>query len=81
MAHQVDELLAQKFVCSKCAQRGAHVERLAMSGTGLSRLFEVQHHRYAFVSCNNCGYTEIYNLRTIEGKDNLGTFLEIPFSD
>jgi hypothetical protein len=39
------------------------------------------YHRYAFVSCNNCGYTEIYNLRTIEGKDNLGTFLEIPFSD
>lgn len=78
---QVDDLLAQKFVCSKCKERGAHTERLAMSGTGLSRLFEVQHHRYAFVSCNNCGYTEVYNLRTIEGKDNLGTFLEILFSD
>jgi predicted nucleic-acid-binding Zn-ribbon protein len=78
---QVDDLLAQKFVCSKCKERGGHTERLAMSGTGLSRLFEVQHHRYAFVSCNNCGYTEVYNLRTVEGKDNLGTFLEILFSD
>jgi predicted nucleic-acid-binding Zn-ribbon protein len=78
---EVDELLARKFVCPKCEQRGADVERLAMSGTGLSRLFEVQHHRYAFVSCHNCGYTEVYNLRTIEGKDNLGTFLEILFAD
>jgi predicted nucleic-acid-binding Zn-ribbon protein len=78
---EVDELLARKFVCPKCEQRGADVERLAMSGTGLSRLFEVQHHRYAFVSCHNCGYTEVYNLRTIEGKDNLGTFLEILFMD
>ena len=57
------------------------MQRLAMSGTGLSRLFEVQPYRYAFVSCNNCGYTEVYNLRTLEGKDDLGAFLEILFSD
>jgi hypothetical protein len=78
---KVDELLAEKFACPKCSQRGAHVERLAMSGTGLSRLFEIQAHRYAFVSCYNCGYTEIYDLRTIEGKDNLGTFIDILFAD
>ena len=78
---RADDLLAQKFVCPKCGERGAHVERLAMSGTGISRLFEIQPHRYAFVSCYNCGYTETYNLRTIEGKDNLGTFLDILFAD
>ncbi len=81
MAKQGDEALATEFVCERCGERGAHVERLAMSGTGLSRLFEVQHHRYAFVSCNNCGYTEVYDLRTLEGKDDLGTFLEILFAD
>jgi len=57
------------------------VERLAMSGTGLSRLLEIQAHRYAFVSCPNCGYTEVFNLRTLEGKDNLGSFLELIFMD
>jgi predicted nucleic-acid-binding Zn-ribbon protein len=76
-----DQLLAQKFVCEKCGQHGAHVERLAMSGTGLSRLFEIQAHRYAFVTCHNCGFTEVYNLRTLEGKDNLGSFLEVLFMD
>jgi len=78
---QAENILAQEFVCKRCRQTGAHVERLSMSGTGLSRLLEIQAYRYAFASCNNCGYTEVYNLRTLEGKDNLGKFLEILFMD
>lgn len=82
MARQnVEEALAQAFVCTKCHNKGANVEKLAMSGTGVSRLLEIQPHRYAFVSCLNCGYTEVYNLRTLQGKDNLGTILEILFAD
>ncbi|MDY7077457.1 MAG: zinc ribbon domain-containing protein [Chloroflexota bacterium] len=81
MGRNVENLLAQEFTCPRCKHVGAHVERLAMSGTGLSRLLEIQAHRYAFVSCTNCGYTEVYNLRTLEGKDNLGTLLEVIFSD
>jgi predicted nucleic-acid-binding Zn-ribbon protein len=52
-----------------------------MSGTGLSRFLEIQRHRYAFVSCTNCGYSEVFNLKMLEGKDNLGDFLEILFMD
>lgn len=78
---QTDQLLAEKFVCSHCDSQHGYVERLAMSGTGLSRLLEIQHHRYAFVSCINCGYTEVFNLKVLEGKDNLGNFLEILFMD
>ncbi len=81
MGKNVERMLAQEFVCPRCKSTGAHVERLAMSGTGLSRLFEIQAYRYAFVSCNHCGYTEVYNLRTLEGQDNLGTLLEVIFSD
>mgnify|MGYP006307936315 FL=1 len=78
---EADDALAREFVCDRCGERGAHVERLTMSGTGLSRLFEVQPYRYAFVSCNNCGFTDVFDLQTLEGKDNLGTFLEILFAD
>jgi predicted nucleic-acid-binding Zn-ribbon protein len=81
MGKEVDRLLAQEFVCARCEQQGAHVERLAMSGTGWSRFLEVQRYRYAFVSCTNCGYTEVFNLRMLEEKDQLGTFLEILFMD
>jgi predicted nucleic-acid-binding Zn-ribbon protein len=76
-----EEKIAAAFRCPKCHQLGAHVERLAMSGTGISRLFEVQPYRYAFASCNHCGFTEVYNLKTLEGKDDLGQILEILFAD
>ena len=80
MARLEDEI-SEAFHCPKCNQQGAHVEKLAMSGTGISRLLEVQRYRYAFASCHNCGFTEIYNLKTLEGKDNLGEILEIIFAD
>jgi predicted nucleic-acid-binding Zn-ribbon protein len=78
---KLDDQLSEAFRCAKCDQHGAHVEKLAMSGTGISRLLEIQRFRYAFASCRNCGYTEIYNLSTLEGKDNLGTILEFLFMD
>jgi predicted nucleic-acid-binding Zn-ribbon protein len=78
---RTDDLLAQKFICPRCGTQAGKAERLAMSGTGISRLFEIQQYRYAFISCTNCGYTEVYNLRMLEGKDDLGTFLEILFSN
>ncbi len=77
----VNAVLAESFVCSHCDEKGAHVEKLAMSGTGLSRLLEIQAYRYAFVSCNNCDFTEVFNLKMLEKKDNLGHFLEILFLD
>lgn len=78
---KTEALLGTEFKCPRCEHHGAQSERLSMSGTGLSRLFEVQPYRYAFVSCNNCGYTEVYNLKILEGKDDIGTFLEILFAD
>jgi predicted nucleic-acid-binding Zn-ribbon protein len=78
---KAENLLAQEFVCQHCKSAGAHVERLSMSGTGISRFLEVQPYRYAFVSCHNCGYTEVFNLKMLEGKDDLGTFLDILFAN
>jgi predicted nucleic-acid-binding Zn-ribbon protein len=74
-------MLAREFVCAKCHHQGAKVEQLAMSGTGLSRLLEIQAYRFAFASCTNCGYTEVYNLQVLAGKDDLGTVLEVLFAD
>lgn len=76
-----DHLLASKFKCSHCEQQGANVQRLSMSGTGISRLLEIQPYRYAFVSCKNCGYTEVFSLDVLEDKDDLGKFLDILFMD
>lgn len=78
---QATELLAREFVCAHCGNKGARTQELAMSGTGISRLFEIQPYRYTFVSCTNCGYTEVFDLDILEGRDDLGTFLDALFMD
>jgi hypothetical protein len=77
----IENHLSKQFTCAKCDSKGGHVEKLTMSGTGISRFLEVQPYRYAFVSCHNCGYTEIFSLKILQGKDNVGTFLEVLFAN
>ena len=49
-----------------------------MAGTGVSKIFNIQHNRYIFASCNNCGYTEIYDLDILSGgEDAVGNILDI----
>jgi predicted nucleic-acid-binding Zn-ribbon protein len=77
---KLEEEIAQRFTCTKCKSSGAKVKSLAMTGTGLSRLMDLQHNRYIFASCANCGYTEVYNLDILSGgKDRVGNVLDIIF--
>jgi predicted nucleic-acid-binding Zn-ribbon protein len=76
----IEKEIESRFVCNKCKSSGAKVKSLAMTGTGLSRFLDIQHNRYIFASCDNCGYTEVYNLDTLQGrKDDAGTILDIIF--
>ena len=77
---KVEEEIARRFNCVKCKSSGAKVKSLAMTGTGLSRLMNFQHSRYTFVSCLNCGYTEVYNLDILSGgEDKVINMLDIIF--
>jgi predicted nucleic-acid-binding Zn-ribbon protein len=42
-----------------------------MSGTGISKMPE----RFIFVSCESCGFTEIYNVKMLCKQDGVGTDL------
>lgn len=68
----LDQELARRFVCTKCRSRGGHVKRFAATGTGLSRIFDIQHNKFVAVSCAKCGYTELFNPQILEGK-SVGT--------
>lgn len=76
---RLDEAIAERFVCPKCQSKGAQVKRFAATGTGLSRLFDIEHNVFIAASCENCGHTEIYNPEILEGKDDLGTVLDLLF--
>jgi predicted nucleic-acid-binding Zn-ribbon protein len=46
--------------CPKCGGEGTETDEIATSGTGLTKLFDVQNRRFVVVSCSNCGYSELY---------------------
>ena len=74
-----DDELAARFVCAKCQYRGARTKRFAATGTGLSKLLDIQHNKFITVSCSNCGYTEIYNPDILESKSHVGDILDVIF--
>ena len=76
---RLEDQIGQRFVCAKCNSTGAVVKRIAAAGTGLSRLFDIQHNTFIAASCRNCGYTEIYNPEILEGKDKTGAIIDILF--
>jgi len=73
---KLEEQLESRFVCAKCKHKGGEARRIA---TGLSKLLDIQHNQYIVVSCGNCGYTEMYNPRVLEGNRSLGTILDALF--
>jgi len=52
-----------------------------MTGPGLSKLMNIQHHHYMFVSCLNCGSVDIYDPDVLSGQKTgkLSTILDILF--
>jgi predicted nucleic-acid-binding Zn-ribbon protein len=75
----LEDQFATRFRCEKCESAGGTVKRFAASGTGLSKLLDIQHNQFIAVSCRNCGYTEIYNPEVLEGKRQLGNVLDVLF--
>lgn len=46
--------------CPKCGHEEAEVDEIATTGSGASKLFDVQNRRFQVVSCTRCGYSELY---------------------
>jgi len=76
---KLDEQFASRLACQKCKQTGAEVKRIAATGTGISKMLDIQHNQFLAVSCRNCGFTEIYNPGMLEEKRTLGTILDVLF--
>jgi predicted nucleic-acid-binding Zn-ribbon protein len=55
--------------CPKCGHTDAETDKIATSGGGLSKLFDIQNRGFETVSCTNCGYTELY--KSDSGTSNI----------
>ncbi|WP_420330186.1 zinc ribbon domain-containing protein [Paenibacillus contaminans] len=77
----LEEMITNRFTCSKCRQNECKIKEVAMSGTGISKIFDIEHNHYIFVSCMNCGYVEVYDPDIWYGKKTgkLGTVMDVLF--
>jgi predicted nucleic-acid-binding Zn-ribbon protein len=46
--------------CPKCGATETETDEIATSGTGFSKVFDVQNRQFVVVSCADCGYSELY---------------------
>ncbi|WP_059170394.1 zinc ribbon domain-containing protein [Bacillus sp. FJAT-27445] len=60
--------------CIKCGSRDAGSKDVAMTGTGLSKMFDIQKNTFTVIYCNNCGYSEFYNVNTSTASNLLDLF-------
>lgn len=60
--------------CIKCGSKDVGEKEVAMTGTGLSKMFDVQKNRFTVVFCKKCGYSEFYNKDSSMGSNILDLF-------
>lgn len=60
--------------CIKCGSTDAGQKEVAMTGTGLSKMFDIQHNTFIVVYCKNCGYSEFYHKKTSTPSNILDLF-------
>lgn len=77
----IEQEIEANFECSKCAGTDCSVKEVAMTGAGLSKLFDIQHNHYLFVSCTSCGFVEVYDPNVLRGMKvgQLGTVMDVIF--
>ncbi|HHW10828.1 MAG TPA: GTP-binding protein [Firmicutes bacterium] len=54
----------QKWECPKCGNKDFQEGRIATTGGGLSRFFDVQSNKFITLTCTRCTYTELYKTHT-----------------
>ena len=50
--------------CAKCRNEEFNVDQFRATGGMFAKIFDVQNKRFTTVSCDHCGYTEIYRTKS-----------------
>lgn len=63
-----DEELARTYRCPSCRSYGGRFKRIATTGAGLSRVFDLQLNEFLVVSCSFCGQVQMYDADIIDSR-------------
>lgn len=61
--------------CPKCGHTETDVGEISTTGGGLSKMFDIQTNKFSVVSCQHCGYSELYRNTGSTGSDIVDVFL------
>ncbi len=64
----IETIIANEFECLKCKHHECDINEIAVTGTGLSKLLNIQYQHYLYASCLRCGFVEIYNPNLYKGR-------------
>lgn len=64
----------QLWICPKCGNTKCEIDEFRATGSGFSRMFDVQNKKFTTVSCTQCGFTELYK-RPSSALGNIFDFL------
>ena len=55
-------MVKQRFECAKCGGTEYSSGEIRTTGSGASRFLNMQNQKFAVVSCNGCGFAELYRM-------------------
>ncbi|HWJ77642.1 MAG TPA: zinc ribbon domain-containing protein [Niallia sp.] len=60
--------------CVKCGGTEVGTKDVSMTGSGISKMLDLQHNAFTVVYCKKCGYSEFYNKKSSTGSNILDLF-------
>ncbi len=65
----------REFKCVKCGNTDYKKSELRTTGGKLTKIFDVQNKKFVAISCDDCGYTELYRMDDSGMLSNIFDFL------
>lgn len=63
------------YVCPKCGCTHYSSDQFQATGGDFAKIFNVQNKKFITISCDQCGYTELYRAQTGTGMNVLDFLL------
>ncbi|CAM3371113.1 zinc ribbon domain-containing protein [Vagococcus fessus] len=57
----------KQYVCDKCQGMSYSADQFQATGGNFAKIFDVQNKKFITISCDHCGYTELYKANTSSG--------------
>ncbi len=61
----------KQYTCEKCGYHQFTSDTFQATGGNFSKIFDVQNKKFITISCDRCGYTELYKRNSSTGMNIL----------